>query len=113
MSAPTVPPTTDPATPATWVVLPPSHTPEEEACYVDESGNGTSQYHFEFCNADTWPGPIIPRTVTEVTAAPTATTAVPVEPTLPVTGSETGVALVGGACLLLGLFLVRITHRNS
>jgi hypothetical protein len=109
----TAPPTTtDPATPATWVVLPPSHTPEEEICYVDESGIGTSQYHFEVCDSATWPGPIVARTVTEVTSPPTATTTiVAVEPQLPVTGNEGTVAVIALAILAVGVAARRIARR--
>jgi hypothetical protein len=133
---PTTPPTTEPYVciepDACWLPLDGGHAPDEEACYVDEFGIGTSQYHFVACDAATWPGPVINRTVTEVVAcvegescwdcstmgnlicgpgvdAPVATVGVPTQ-TLPVTGSEGSVALVGGAALLLGILFIRIAR---
>lgn len=109
MSTPPTTPIADDATPPTWVTLPPSIEPEQEACYVDEFGVGTSQYHFVACDAATWPGPVIPRTVTEVTTAVAVPTPSPTTQ-LPETGSEGTVAFIATAALLLGILFTRIAR---
>lgn len=104
------PPTTDPATPATWVVLPPSHTPDEEICYVDENGIGTSQYHFEVCDSATWPGPIVLRS--GVTTTTTAVVGVDPPPQqLPVTGNEGTFGVIAFVCIAVGLAASRAARR--
>lgn len=101
MSAPTVPPTTEPAPPATFPPPVVPTYPADSICYVHNTdGTGSTDITFSPCDRYTWQGEVVFRT--EVG-----------EPhPLPRTGSEDTVALTGGVCLLLGLFLIRITHRN-
>jgi hypothetical protein len=96
----TVPPSTEPA-PVMTVVNGTWVEPVDTCFYDPATGMGFTMQFAQPCNPDTWAGPVIIRTEAVVSTAPQ---------TLPVTGSEGSVALVGGVSLLLGILFIRIAR---